>query len=93
MVEVGRMSQEFQKFLEREIIPFIEEYKPKNNREQWYCKWKLIPAQKIDADTYIALLLKLREDPSVTWQFKTFLLQIINIIYFKYVEPQETKLS
>ena len=80
MAKVGRMSEEFQEYMQKEIFPLVKNYRPKNNKEGWYVQWKLIPAQKTDPHTYINLLLKIREDPTVTWQFKTFLLQLVSII-------------
>ena len=74
------MNEKFQKFLEKEIFPLIQNYTPKNSREAWYCKWKLIPYGDIDAEGYIKMLLKLREDEKVTFQFKVFMLQLASII-------------
>ena len=80
MTKVGRMEEEFRKFLEKEIIPLVKNYHAMNNREQWYCKWYLIPYGDIDAEGYIKMLLKLREDEKVTFQFKVFMLQLASII-------------
>jgi len=80
MVEEKEVSQEFQEFLKQEIIPLIQNYTPKNNQEEWYCKWKLIPEENESLDSYIKRLLELRKDEKVTWQFKTFLLQLVSII-------------
>ena len=93
MAKVGRMSEEFREFLKQEIIPLIQNYTPKNNQEEWYCKWKLIPAQQTYPDTYIKMLLKLREDSKVTFQFKVFMLQLASIINNKFLKSKETKLS
>ena len=80
MVEEVRMSEEFREFLEKQILPIVKNYRPLNNREEWYCKWKLIPYGDIDAEGYIKMLLKLREDEKVTFQFKVFMLQLASII-------------
>jgi hypothetical protein len=80
MLEGEEMSEEFRKFLQKEIKPILENYHVMNNREEWYVKWYLDPPAGISPAEYVATIFKLREDPKVTWQFKTFLLQLVSII-------------
>jgi len=81
----------FQKFVRKEIVPLVKNYRPLNNKEEWYIKWDLIPYEDIDPDTYMKKLLEIRKDPAVTWQFKTFLLQLASKVYYGFLKPQETK--
>jgi len=87
------MSEEkvrsFQKFVEEVIRPLVENYRPLNNREEWYTKWDLIPTVDEDVNSYTKRLMEIRKDPKVTWQFKTFILQIVSTVYYGYLKPKE----
>jgi len=79
----------FEEFAEKVIKPIVKNYKPMNNREEWYHRWDLIPYGNIDPNAYTKRLMQIREDPKVTWQFKTFLLQLVSIVHHHYLKPQE----
>ena len=93
MVEVKKMSKEFQEFMQKEVIPLIQNYKAKNNREKWYQQFYLVPNEPVEPYTYIKMLLKLREDSKVTFQFKVFMLQLASIVNTRFLESKETKSS
>jgi hypothetical protein len=79
----------FEEFVEKVIRPLVENYRPMNNQEEWYCHWDLIPYQGEDPDTYTKRLMEIRKDPKVTWQFKTFLLQLVSTVHYGYIKPQQ----
>jgi len=79
----------FEKFVEEEIIPLLENYRPMNNREEWYQHWDLFPMENEDPDSYMKRLMELRKDPKVTWQFKTFILQVVSTVYYGFLKPKE----
>ena len=81
----------FDEFVEKVIRPLVQNYKPMNNREEWYTRWDLIPYQDEDPDTYTKRLMRIREDPKVTWGFKTFLLQLVSTVYYQYQKPREER--
>jgi len=82
-------DKSFRKFVEEVIRPLVESYKPLNNREEWYCHWDLIPMENEEPDTYTKRLMEIRKDPKVTWQFKTFILQIVSTVYYGYLKSKE----
>jgi len=82
-------DESFQKFVEKEIRPLVENYRPLNNREEWYHQWDLIPLKDESPDEYTKRLMEIRKDPKVTWQFKTFILQIVSTVYYGYLKSKE----
>jgi hypothetical protein len=87
------MTEEFKQFFENEIRQLIENYAPLNSREAWYKMWYLDPPEDIDAEEYISMLFKLRQDPAVSSNFKVFMLQLVSVVNNRYLEPRKTKSS
>jgi len=85
--KVSNMSQSFQEFIEK----VVQNYEPLNNKEAWYCKYYLIPpeSEQTDPKKYADMLMEIRKDPKVTWEFKTFLLQLVSIVYNHYIKGEQ----
>ena len=87
MSNMSQSFQSFQEFIEKVIAPIVQNYEPLNNKEAWYCKYYLIPpeSEQTDPKKYADMLMEIRKDPKVTWEFKTFLLQLVSIVYNHYI--------
>jgi len=86
---VEEKDKSFRKFVEEVIRPLVENYRPLNNREEWYHHWDLIPLENESPDEYTKRLMEIRKDAKVTWQFKTFILQLVSIVHYRYLKSQE----
>ena len=88
-MEESKSPIQFEEFVEKVIKPLVENYKPLNNREEWYCEWDLIPYDHEDPNVYTKRLMEIRKDPKVTWAFKTFVLQLVSTVHFGYLKMKE----
>jgi hypothetical protein len=88
-MEESKSPMKFEEFVEKIIRPLVENYRPMNNQEEWYCHWDLIPYDHEDPNVYTKRLMEIRKDPKVTWQFKTFVLQLVSVVHFGYLKLKE----
>jgi len=82
------IKSDFKQFFEKEIRPLIEQYIPLSNRELWYYQFYINVVDDIDPKEYVESLFFLLNEPKLSFDFKSLILQIAYIITFKYLKSK-----
>jgi len=81
-------DNEFIQFFKQEVEPILRKYVPLNNRELWYYQFYLLPDEDITAEEYVESLFFLLNEPKLSFDFKSLVLQIAYIVVFKYLKSK-----